>query len=111
MIPPQNAVMAFKLDRCPNGWSDYTPAYGRFIRGLDKSGSRIDPDGQRQLDSLQPDMIKKHAHSVGFTRESDGRAWHPRQHNGSRSGGNNSSETGGPETRPKNVALLYCIKD
>lgn len=44
---PVGAVMAFNLSACPTGWSEYAPAYGRFIRGIDKSGANIDPLGQR----------------------------------------------------------------
>src|SRR5215471_8524467 len=32
------AVMSFNRDSCPAGWKEYSPAYGRFIRGIDKSG-------------------------------------------------------------------------
>ena len=55
---PAGAVIAFNLPACPAGWSEYTPAYGRFIRGIDKSGSKIDPDGQRKPESYQEDAIR-----------------------------------------------------
>lgn len=56
--------MAFNLATCPTGWTEYTPAYGRFIRGIDKSGTAIDPDGQRALESIQADMIASHDHQL-----------------------------------------------
>jgi len=30
---PEGALMAFDLDRCPEGWEYYTPSVGRFILG------------------------------------------------------------------------------
>jgi hypothetical protein len=56
--------MAFNLATCPNGWSEYTPAYGRFIRGIDKSGTAIDPDGQRALGNIQTDAFQGHWHQT-----------------------------------------------
>lgn len=52
------AVIAFNLPACPAGWTEYKPAFGRFIRGIDKSGAKIDPDGERNLESVQEDAIR-----------------------------------------------------
>lgn len=66
-LVPTGAVMAFNLAACPTpGWSEYTPAYGRFIRGIDKSGTAIDPDGQRALGSIQADDFKTHTHNMWY---------------------------------------------
>ncbi len=59
---PSGAVMAFNLSACPTGWSEYAPAYGRFIRGIDKSGTNIDPSGQRSPGDVQADDFKTHSH-------------------------------------------------
>jgi|GEM_PF-5596106 len=32
---PSGAVSAFRGASCPTGWSDYTPAQGRFVKGYD----------------------------------------------------------------------------
>lgn len=32
---PSGAIMAFSLATCPTGWTEYTAARGRFLRGLD----------------------------------------------------------------------------
>ena len=108
---PSGAVVAFESENCPvGGWKEYKPAYGRFIRGIDKSGTNIDPNPSRAPGSLQNDEFKAHTHEVDGVRGT----W--------RIGGDDSGErvnskarvestsTGGPETRPKNVALLFCQK-
>lgn len=130
---PAGAVMAFNLANCPTGWkaSDGTLSTadlrGYFIRGLDTSGL-VDPS--RTLASLQQDLLKAHSH---FTVNNDsGGLTTPSSTNsvtyigGSANGCSGcaynmsgssvtptwgpSSSTGGSETRPKNVALLYCQK-
>jgi microcystin-dependent protein len=93
---------------------------GRFIRGYDH-GAGNDPDAASRtasntggatgdnVGSLQADELKAHTHNynqvnLNFTK-SDG---------GSAVAGTSSSvatsSTGGNETRPKNISLLYCIK-
>lgn len=112
----KSAVIAFHTTTCPSGWSELPSLYGRFIRGVDKSGQNFDPDGQRSIGSIQNDEYKSHSH--GYSKISgDSRAG---------TGSNNfnapslqSGETvkttsnngGGSETRPKNVSLLYCVKN
>jgi len=80
---------------------------GEFVRGLD-SGRGVDVG--RTLGSTQTDLFRAHSHSV----------YSINYHNepGGYSGGGwfgdpiykNSSTEGGAETRPRNVALLPCIK-
>lgn len=83
---------------------------GYFVRCLDPTG-QVDPDGRsRQLGSHQDDAFGMHSHNyqkyqlpwdsgVGYS-----------------GGGNNfanvenvTGSAGGPETRPKNIALNYII--
>ena len=81
-----------------------------FIRGFD-DGRGVDVD--RVLGSSQADELKTHTHTIN-----EGSA-NP-QSGGALSSGDDytsivykqqtSSSTGGAETRPRNVALLYCIK-
>lgn len=122
---PTGAVMAFNLTACPTGWSEYTQAYGRVIRGIDKSGTAIDPDGQRAPGAIQNDSLQNHTHYM--VGESGG------QDNIVAEQDSNTDSTFAPaagtsrgdayiyvgygkvgnftsETRGRNVALLYCVK-
>jgi hypothetical protein len=124
---PSHAVMAFNLTTCPTGWSEYTLARGRFIRGID-NGAGNDPSGTRSPGNTQADDNKSHAHT-GTTDGSPGF----RIGNGGNQGGGGygndmvtsdqwanthgyhthtfTTAASGSESRPKNVALLYCEKD
>ena len=123
---PSNAVIAFNDDECPKiGWEEYKPAYGHFVRGIDNSQDSIDPDGSRFPGSLQVDTYPTHNHTaymqVGAepAKGSGGAKSHRAAGgHGQASSGSERYEHGellqsagtGSETRPKNVALLYCIK-
>lgn len=113
---PSGAIMAFDLASCPTGWTEYALARGRFLRGIDSTGTN-DPDGVRTLGSTQDDAYKSHVHGAA-----DGGSfltWGGSSKNlsttaGSAFGaaGNGATKSsGGDETRPKNVAVLYCEKD
>ena len=116
---PKNAVMAFHLTACPAGWSEYVPARGRFIRGIDVTGVN-DPSGTRPLGSLQTDTLQNvTGHFSGNNMTPDGpfgRASGEDATWGKSGGGrrwwldfdlSRAARTSN-ETRPKNVALLYC---
>lgn len=79
---------------------------GEFIRGLD-DGRGV--DAGRALGSAQADMFKSHYHTLGG---GGGVELGPYADTTSESQiqNVNTTETGGAETRPRNVALLYCIK-
>ncbi|EIW17521.1 MULTISPECIES: tail fiber protein [Pelosinus] len=92
---------------------------GEFIRGID-CGRGIDVD--RQLGSMQSEELKSHAHNLktftslpgndvvlndGDTVWSKSIEANPSPYNGVVA---NTYQTGGAETRPRNVALLACIK-
>lgn len=91
---------------------------GLFVRGVDSSGT-VDPDYDKRVSaadpaktssgvgSLQQDEFKSHSHSyTKFPGKSgdiaSGRYWE--------SEGSTTGETGGSETRPKNMYLYYIIK-
>lgn len=112
---PSGAVLAFELEDCPEPeWKEYEKAYGRFIRGIDKKGSGIDPEGRRVLGSPQNHALAAHSHTrpndvydVGSFSDDSGVSYG--RHFGF--GFKNPPRTGiegGEETRPVNVALLYC---
>ena len=78
---------------------------GEFIRGWDH-GRGVDVG--RELGSAQLDLLKSHNHSFGGTELA-----------ATRDGGSlgtaslttdTTDNTGGAETRPRNIALMYCIK-
>ena len=114
LVTPPYAVTAFNNIRCPQGWSEYKPAYGRFIRGIDKDSSRIDPAGLRTPGSIQSDSLKSHHHDVNGmlhiwdepggrdTTSGRGRTFAIKK--------TRTVDVGTMETRPKNVALLFCEK-
>lgn len=111
-----NGVVAFSTTACPDGWSAYTPAFGRFIRGIDQSNSAIDPSGLRTLGSVQNDAVGKHAHPITLPGRAGNKAyinkppgWGYDDWQGAASTAQ-TENSGDEETRPKNVALLYCKK-
>jgi hypothetical protein len=119
VVFPTGAVVSFnRASGCSDGWNEFKPAYGRFIRGIDKTGS-IDPDGLRSPSSIQDDMIKTHSHQAnmevgaeppgGGAQASEAAGAHGRTGTMYKSNGL-LQPTGGVETRPKNIALLYCEK-
>lgn len=121
---PTNAVMAFAQDICPTGWSEYLPAQWRFIRWIDKTWTNIDPNWQRSIWDIKEDTFKNHTHNRQDDNESeftyqddlsstiskaasqwevsDRWKWENKTWN---------SPDWSSETSPKNVALLYCVKN
>jgi microcystin-dependent protein len=78
---------------------------GEFIRGLD-DGRNV--DAGRAMGSAQADELKSHNHSINLNAYLVGSVSGSAVGLGSQNGvviGN----TGGTETRPRNVALLACI--
>ncbi|MCK5354773.1 MAG: hypothetical protein KAJ63_06610 [Methyloprofundus sp.] len=107
-------VAAFNLNSCPSGWSEFSGAYGRFIRGIDKSGTNIDVDGERGLGSIQLDSFKSHQHKLPVAYAPGGQAgnWSLTYNSPiSKPEYAKMQSEGEAETRPKNIALLYCVKD
>lgn len=79
---------------------------GEFVRGWDDSRG---VDSGRAIGSAQVDDLKSHFHtgaigSFGLVSNS------PLQNVQCASSSTNTGSTGGTETRPRNVALLACIK-
>jgi phage-related tail fiber protein len=123
---PAGAVMAFYRSTPPTGWLECNgqsaAAYpnlvaigvittpdlrGFFVRGWDNSRG-IDPG--RALGTAQEDAFEAHSH--GFLTKENGTggsaAWNGQPD--TRLFYTNTTATGGTETRPKNIALMYCIK-
>lgn len=82
---------------------------GEFVRGWDDSRG---VDSGRALGSLQADELKSHIHTVpadtGWVYSAGSSSNAKPQQSGSSS--ISTGSTGGTETRPRNMALLACIK-
>lgn len=77
---------------------------GEFIRGWDNARGI---DASRAIGSAQADAFKAHTHDYSYvggsgSHEIMGGATYPRLLT-------STSSTGGTETRPRNVAMMYCI--
>ncbi len=128
-LVPKDAIMAFELLNCPKGWRIYEQAYGRFLRGIDKSNEQIDPDGERVPGSKQNDTFQGHYHnqehggspglwdSAQGTGPSARSALTPYKNRKTfkitdpKTDGKSGEPRTSIETRPKNIAVLYCIKN
>ena len=77
---------------------------GEFVRGWDDSRG---VDSGRSLGSFQADELKSHTHTFAGSTASGGEGRSDRD--GSRTT-KTTNATGGSETRPRNIAMLYCIK-
>ena len=80
---------------------------GEFLRGWD-NGRGV--DSGRALASSQTDEFESHTHSVTGYAGVNGATY--RIDSGVTSGesGNSTGSTGGTETRPRNIAMMYIIK-
>lgn len=124
-LVPTGAIMAFYRSSPPTGWLECngqsTAGYpslvaigviatpdlrGEFVRGWD-NGKGTDPG--RSLGSTQLDELKSHTHQAkgisNLTGASNGFNW-----DGVSNDTRTTLATGGSETRPRNIALMYCIK-
>jgi len=109
-VVPSGAIMAFDLTSCPSGWTEYTAARGRFLRGID-NGAGNDPDGTRAPGATQEDELKAHTHTYFQSYDKNAQYASTNTEDGNKGGVTGSSgSTGGTETRPKNVAVLFCRK-
>lgn len=80
---------------------------GEFLRGLD-AGRGVDEG--RAFASSQLDEFKAHSHGIETWGVNTGMAGQVHMGNGSPFQNVPTSETGGTETRPRNVAMTYAIK-
>lgn len=81
---------------------------GEFIRGFD-DGRGV--DSGRNLGSWQTDMYKQHTHTYNLSGQTGlGGAGNDLTNDGPTQFTFETNASGGVETRPRNVALLACIK-
>lgn len=111
---PSGAVMAFYSTDCPDGWvlangSAGTPDLrGSFVRGM--YGSENGRDVSRSLGSYQADGFAAHSHSVIGYQANPGVGELATGSSANTAQSKSTGSAGGSETRPKNVALTYCMK-
>lgn len=116
---PAGAISAFATASCPAGWTEYTPARGRFLRGID-NGAGNDPDGTRAAGSAQADALQSHVHQIYFDNAGgSGSNYMPGYSQNATPYGQRSTPIAmsaneiiagrsAAETRPKNVAVTFC---
>jgi microcystin-dependent protein len=81
---------------------------GEFIRGFD-DGRSVDPG--RGFGSWQADAFRSHRHDLNIFRgNTEGGSYAEDASNTNPQAQNYTGYEGGTETRPRNVALLACIK-
>lgn len=118
-VTPPNSVVAFNSTTCPDGWTPYEPAFGRFVRGIDYKEQKIDPAGKRKPGDVRDDTLKEHSHAYTYDRNRNrggpsrgGRAGNDRfsafRTDSNETVPSDTAITGAVETAPKSVALLYC---
>lgn len=113
------SVLPFNSRSCPIGWTAYEPAMGRFIRGMAVGdAARRDPAGERSPGSVQEDELASHSHVIHVAQTTkEGELHSPSKFEttwAQHSMNSRERQTlafGGQETRPDNVALLYCIRN
>ena len=127
---PSGFVWAFDLENCPTWWSEYTALQWKFIRWAD-TWNNNDPDFSsrvwwtwvRKIWSTQEDAYQNHKHHRNTDNVSEylyktittwtaaAQSWASNRWQWLATTWNSYDGNFSTETRPKNVALLYCIKD
>ncbi len=121
---PAGTISAFASTTCPTGWSEYTAARGRFLRGID-NGAGNDPNGTRSPGGTQADAFQGFSPQFNGSGTYDGATLSggtttypiPGYTGGGvsqlgrwsfQSDGTNGTPRTSSETRPKNVAVIFC---
>lgn len=105
---PSGMIAFFYTGACPSGWihANGTPDLrGEFVRGLD-SGRGADVG--RVIGTAQADELKSHTHTLPGSMQFYG--WPSGSVVMTAISSTQSGAVGGGETRPRNVALLPCMK-
>jgi len=130
-LVPTGAIMPFFRSTAPSGWAKcdgttipittetaalraliapattYPQLQGEFIRGLDQTRG-VDPG--RSVGDAQAQDIQPHAHPITYIQSIGGGSSQGSGAANQAVAGSGTGSTGTKETRPRNVAFLYCIK-
>ena len=122
---PEDVVLAFKSESCPKDWKPWDKTGGRFLRGIDYLGEGVDPEAKRSPGSHQNESVSTHDHYFpnvyqGADGSRLGTDYGAMPHHPT-TGGQPKRQTAqrdwkieneslGVETRPDNVAVLFCVK-
>lgn len=112
--PDLSAYLGGKFNKGDEGVGNFRlpEARGEFLRGWDH-GRGVDPG--RAIGALQSDLFGSHSHthaadnSKGISNVTIGTVAGSGQYAVTNSG-NVTGSTGGSETRPRNIAVMWCIK-
>jgi hypothetical protein len=121
-----NMIVAFAATSCPANWTPYVAAYGRFLRGIDPTGATtVDPRGTVAPGTQQADAFQGHNHDMNraFADNGNGNSnpfWASSGNTlndasighatvlGPTNDGTHGSPRTASETRPVNVAVIFC---
>lgn len=126
MVAPEGLLAAFYRTACPEGWlladgTQGTPDLrGVFMRGRDPGNATgRDEDGERAVGNYQADQFASHKHTLiisdlwGYGTPYIDNHLNPGNNNPAPGLSLNRDTTNagtGVETRPKNVAVLFCMR-
>lgn len=112
----KGSVIAFNSDTCKAPFVRYSEANGRFLRGIDPTNV-VDIDRAAlpmpdRVGSQQEDAFKSHSHQFAGTGHAhkDHSSYNTEKQRVSKGTGFATTAVGNVnETRPKNVAVSYCV--
>lgn len=89
------------------GLNEFVPGHAKPLDPL-----RADPEGNRAPGSFQADAIGSHSHDIGFQRHGlkNGKGDINLELESPNLSGERTRSEGGPETRPKNIAVYYYVR-
>lgn len=68
---PENAVMAFASESCPNGWEEYSDADGRVLVGADGNLYPLNSTGGANSVTIKMTQMPRHSHPIRLTSVAD----------------------------------------
>jgi hypothetical protein len=117
---PRGAVLAFNLDACPFGWSEFKEGGGRFIVGAGDHPNapiqvyKLGATGGQEKVGLTLEEMPKHSHSYSYLGSRpggcglEGCGWEQALVNAETS----EKGAGKPhDNLPPYVALTYCVRN